>query len=66
VSIEGANVRSAPYLGAQRILSIVRGEMLTIIDEKTDQTGMKWYKVLLYNNREGWIADRVVNVTMIK
>ena len=58
VNIDGANVRSAPYMGAQRILSIVKGEILAITDEKTDRTGMKWYKVILYNNRDGWIADK--------
>jgi len=66
VSVEGANVRSAPYLEAQRILNITKGEMLTVTDERTDHTGMKWYKVLLYNNREGWIADKVVSITLIK
>ena len=63
VNKDAANVRSAPYLEAPRILTIVRGEMLTIVDEKTDQTGLKWYKVLLYNDREGWIADEVVTTT---
>jgi len=63
VNKDAANVRSAPSVEAQRILTIVRGEMLTVIDEKTDQTGTVWYKVLLYNNREGWIADKVVTVT---
>jgi type II secretory pathway predicted ATPase ExeA len=66
VSVEGANVRGAPYLEAQRILSITKGEMLTVTDERTDRTGMKWYKVLLNNNREGWIADKVVAITLIK
>jgi type II secretory pathway predicted ATPase ExeA len=66
VNVDGANVRSAPYLDSQRILTIVKGEMLTIADEKTDLTGMKWYKVLLYNNRDGWISDKVVTITMIK
>ena len=66
VNVEGANVRSAPHVEAQRILTIVKGEVLTITDEKMDHTGMKWYKVLLYNNRDGWIADKVVTITMIK
>ncbi len=66
VSVEGANVRRAPYLEAQRILNITKGEMLTVTDERIDHTGMKWYKVLLYNNREGWIADKVVSITLIK
>jgi type II secretory pathway predicted ATPase ExeA len=66
VNVDGANVRSAPNIEAQRILTIVKGEILTVTDEKTDSSGMKWYKVLLYNNRDGWIADRVVTVTMIR
>ena len=66
VNIDGANVRSAPNMEAQRILSIVKGEILAITDEKTDRTGMKWYKIILYNNREGWISDNVVTITMIK
>jgi type II secretory pathway predicted ATPase ExeA len=66
VNVDGANVRSGPYLDSQRILTIVKGEVLTIADEKTDLAGMKWYKVLLYNNRDGWISDKVVTITMIK
>ncbi len=66
INIDGANVRSAPYMESQRILSIVKGEILAITDEKTDRTGMKWYKVILYNNREGWISENVVTITMIK
>jgi len=66
INIDGANVRSAPYMEAQRILSIVKGEILAITDEKTDRAGMKWYKVILYNNREGWISENVVTITMIK
>lgn len=63
VKVDAANVRSAPGLDAPRILTIVRGEMLPVIDEKTDQTGMKWYKVNLYSNRTGWIASIVANPT---
>ncbi|HEX2967294.1 MAG TPA: SH3 domain-containing protein, partial [Syntrophorhabdaceae bacterium] len=66
VSINGAIIRSAPYSESQRIITIYKGEMLPIEDETTDRSGMKWYKVLLYNDREGWISDRVVVVTTIK
>lgn len=62
VNKNAANIRSAPGVDAQRIITIVKGEVLTIVDDKKDPTGMKWYKVLLYNNREGWISDRVVTV----
>jgi hypothetical protein len=66
VNINGAIIRSAPYSDSQRIVTIYKGEMLPIEDEATDHSGMKWYKVLLYNDREGWISDRVVVVTTIK
>ncbi len=66
VNTDGATIRSAPYSDSQRILTIYKGEMLPIEDEATDHSGMKWYKVLLYNDREGWISDRVVVVTTIK
>lgn len=63
VTVDAANVRSAPDLGSARILTIVRGEMLPIIDEKNDSTGMTWYKVNLYGNRTGWIASIVASTT---
>ncbi len=62
VNKNAANIRSAPHMEAQRIITIVKGEVLTVVDEKKDPSGMKWFKVLLYNNREGWISDRVVTV----
>jgi len=62
VNKDAVNVRNAPYLQSQRIGIIFRGESLNIIEERTDGTGTKWYKVLLYGNREGWISDTVVAV----
>jgi type II secretory pathway predicted ATPase ExeA len=62
VNKDAVNVRNAPHLQSQRIGIIFRGESLNIIDERTDGTGTKWYKVLLYGNREGWISDTVVVV----
>ncbi|MHB8110214.1 MAG: AAA family ATPase [Syntrophorhabdaceae bacterium] len=63
VSVEAANVRIEPNIESSRILTIVRGEMLPILDEKNDAGGMKWYKVNLYGNRTGWIASIVANAT---
>ena len=62
VNKDAANVRNAPYLQSQRIGMIFRGESLDIIEERTDGTGTKWYKILLYGNREGWISSTVVAV----
>lgn len=63
VNVDAANIRSAPDIDAPRILTIVRGEILPVIDERKDRDGMKWYKVVLYSNRTGWIASIVANVT---
>ncbi len=61
VTVDAANVRSAPDLESARILTIVRGEKLPIIGEKSDADGMKWYKVNLYGSRTGWIASIVAS-----
>ena len=63
INVSAANVRSAPDLEAPRILTVVRGEIIPVIDERTDSAGMKWYKVSLYGERTGWIAEIVANVT---
>ncbi len=63
VNASAANVRSGPGLESPRILTIVQGEILPILDERSDSTGMKWYKVSLYGNRTGWIASIVATAT---
>ncbi len=57
-----ANVRIRPDINSPRIAMIFRGETTPILDEKLDRRGMKWYKIVLYGKREGWIADSVVVV----
>ncbi|MDD3847264.1 MAG: SH3 domain-containing protein [Syntrophorhabdaceae bacterium] len=63
VKVDAANIRRAPGLESPRILVIVRGEILPLLDEQNDSTGMKWYKVALYGNRTGWIASIVATAT---
>jgi len=63
VRAPAANVRSGPDIDSPRILTIVQGEILPILDERSDNTGMKWYKVSLYGNRTGWIASLVATAT---
>ena len=63
VTVDAANVRSTPDVESSRILTIVRGERLPIIGEKSDADGLKWYKVNLYGSRTGWIASTVANST---
>ncbi len=60
VNKEAANVRARPDIASARIGVIVKDETLRVIGEKTDQNKRKWYKITLYEGREGWIADSVV------
>ena len=62
VTAEAGNVREAPDVNAPRIGVIFRDETIRILDEKPDRGGAKWYKVILYGNREGWISERVLEM----
>jgi type II secretory pathway predicted ATPase ExeA len=63
VKAVAANIRSGPGIESPRILTIIQGEILPILAEQSDGTGMKWYKVSLYGNRTGWIASEVATAT---
>ena len=41
----------------------MKGETLKVIAEQTDQDNLTWYKIVLYEGREGWIASTVVSTT---
>jgi len=60
VDKEAANVRQLPDLNSARIGVIVKDEALKVIAEKTDRDKQKWYKIKLYEGREGWISETVV------
>lgn len=60
VSSEAANVRSGPNVNSARIGIIVKDEILTVLSEKTDADKVKWYRIKLYEGREGWISQQVV------
>ncbi len=60
VSAEAANVRSEPDINSARIGVIIRDESLRVIAEKTGADKAKWYKIKLYEGREGWISETVV------
>lgn len=61
VNKEAANVRMAPNMNSSRIGAIMKGETLKVLAEQTDQDNLTWYKIILYEGREGWIASTVVN-----
>ena len=59
---DAANVRIAPGLESLRIGMIFKGAALRVVGEQSDKDNAKWYKVILYENREGWISESVVSV----
>lgn len=60
VDEEAANVRLAPDIRSSRIGTIIKGETLNVLAEQTDRENTAWYKIILYEGREGWIASTVV------
>jgi len=59
---DAVNVRTAPGLEALRIGMIFRGATLKVVGEQSDRHNTKWYKVILYEDREGWVSESVVTV----
>lgn len=63
VNVGAANLRTAPDMNSQRIGVILKGEALTVLAEQTTEDNRTWYKISLYEGREGWIAATVVSAT---
>jgi uncharacterized protein YgiM (DUF1202 family) len=61
VNVGAANVRAAPGMDSQRIGVISKGETLNVLAEQTTEDNRAWYKIILYEGREGWIASTVVS-----
>jgi general secretion pathway protein A len=59
---DAANVRIAPGLESLRIGMIFKGAALRVVGEQSDKDNARWYKVILYENREGWISESVVSI----
>jgi len=57
-----ANIRTRPDLSAPRFVMLFQGETVRIIDETTDNTGQKWYKITVLGRRVGWISETVVTL----
>jgi general secretion pathway protein A len=62
VAVDAANVRAKPSLDAETITNVSKETVLEIIDEFTETTGKKWYKVKMPDGKEGWIADKTVKI----
>ncbi|MGI6678090.1 MAG: SH3 domain-containing protein [Dehalobacterium sp.] len=57
VSGGSANVRTGPDTSYSKVVTLLNGDEATVIYEED-----KWYKVILKDGREGWIANWVVKV----
>jgi len=66
VSAEAANIMAEPDISASKIGMIYKGEKIKIIDETMDSVGSRWYKLSVYGDREGWIADKDVEVNGVR
>jgi len=62
VITNSANLRSMPSFNSEQVAWAQKGATLEIIDEFTEASGRRWYKVRVPDGREGWIADKVVTI----
>jgi general secretion pathway protein A len=61
VNVGAANVRTAPDINSHKIGVISEGEVLKVLAEQNAADDRTWYKIILYEGREGWIASTVVS-----
>jgi general secretion pathway protein A len=57
-----ANLRVAPGIGSDKIGTVRRGTKLKITGEQIDKDGIKWYKVVVFNNMQAWISAKTGKV----
>lgn len=60
VKVRAANIRAEPHIKADKIGLAYMGEQLAILGEAMDDADMTWYKLNVYGNRDGWIANWIV------
>lgn len=62
VAVNFANLRAKPSLDSEKVNWASKGVALEVVDEFTEDSGKRWYKVKISDGRECWIADKVVNI----
>ena len=55
-----ATIRGKPDLGSPPVAWVLKGAVLDVKEDFTDDAGKKWYGVVISDGRKGWIADNVV------
>jgi uncharacterized protein YgiM (DUF1202 family) len=61
VNVEAANVRAEPDIDSHKIGAISKGETLKVLATQNAADNRTWYKIILYEGREGWISSIVVS-----
>ena len=62
VTSDAANLRSSPSRTGKIVSWVTKNSAFDILDEETDSTGKKWYKVRTKAGKEGWIHERFVKL----
>jgi general secretion pathway protein A len=65
VTVDTANLRKRPSLQANVEQIVSRGEILEIMDEWTERSGYKWYKIRTRDGKESWIAAYIVRMSSL-
>jgi uncharacterized protein YgiM (DUF1202 family) len=60
VNVQAANVRAEPDINSHKIGAISKGETLKVLAEQNAADHRTWYKIILYEGREGWVSSAVV------
>jgi uncharacterized protein YgiM (DUF1202 family) len=61
VVVAAARLREQPTSHSEVVYKAAAGEVFEVIDEWTQVSGNKWYKVRIPDGREGWIASYIIN-----
>jgi type II secretory pathway predicted ATPase ExeA len=65
VTVHAARLRERPSLQANIERVVSKGETLEVMDEWTELSGNKWYKVKTRDGKESWIASYIVRITSL-
>jgi small GTP-binding protein len=60
VVTDAANVRQEPNLNAPIVITVLKGEEMTVFDRTTDVDGRKWLKIELSTGEVGWISNKII------
>jgi len=62
VIVYAARIREKPSLQANIERIVGKGEILEIMEEWTEMSGNKWYKIKTVDGKENWIASYIVRI----